>query len=377
VRSVRGHSDETVFKPGRRFFLNLGDPWLFFALLSLLAASLTNLFGLSASMGSALFYRQLLFALAGFLVFIGTSLIKPQIWKRAAPWLYSGGLFFLLAVLLFGSVRSGTRGWFVLGSLTLQPSEFARVPTLLLTAVFLHSRDNNQLGFRSFLSILAIPSAAMGLILLQPDFGVALTYLPILALGLWLGGLPRKFWVVFLVCGFMMTGVTWFKLLRPYQKERVLTVLDSERDPYGAGYQGRQSRIAVGSGGWKGQGLGKGSQSVLRFLPAQHTDFAFAAWAEATGFIGSSLLFSVYALLFWRIGYFSWHARDRFGVVLPLLTLAWLAFQFVINTGMILGWLPTTGITLPLFSYGGSSLLSSCATLGLVNALWRSRLDFG
>jgi rod shape determining protein RodA len=153
-----------------------------------------------------------------------------------------------------------------------------------------------------------------------------------------------------------------------------LTVFQPERDPFGAGYQVRQSKIAVGSGGVSGQGLGRGSQSQLRFLPAQHTDFAFAVWAEATGFFGTTMLLLSYALLLSRIGKVALTTDSRHGLILAVLVGGWFVFQVVVNLGMVLGWLPTTGVTLPLFSYGGSSLISTCAALGAVQSVWRHRL---
>jgi rod shape determining protein RodA len=170
------------------------------------------------------------------------------------------------------------------------------------------------------------------------------------------------------------SAVAWRTALKPYQKERVLTVMDPERDPYGAGYQVRQSKIAVGSGRVVGQGLGRGSQSLHRFLPAQHTDFMYAAWAEATGFLGATGLLLAYALLVGRIGFTALTVESKYGLVVCSLVASWLSFQIVVNLGMVIGWLPTTGVPLPLFSYGGSSLLSTCAALGVVQSSWRYRL---
>ena len=143
----------------------------------------------------------------------------------------------------------------------------------------------------------AIVAAPVLLIVLEPDLGVGLTYLPVLAAVLVLGGLPRWVWIMLVLLTVLGLHATWQYVLKPYQKDRVLTVFEPERDPFGAGYQVRQSKIAVGSGGAGGQGLGRGSQSQLRFLPAQHTDFAFAVWAEATGFVGGTVLLLAYALL--------------------------------------------------------------------------------
>jgi len=200
-----------------------------------------------------------------------------------------------------------------------------------------------------------------------------LTYGPVLLIGWWLGGLRPRVWVVLGLLGVITAGVAWATVLKPYQKERVLTVLDADRDPYGAGYQVRQSRIAVGSGGLSGEGIGRGSQSVLRFLPAQHTDFAFASWAEDTGFIGASALLVAFSVILLRLGVLTERTGQRFDLGFATIVFAWLAFQIIVNLGMVLGWLPTAGITLPLFSYGGSSVISTCATLGIVQSIWRHR----
>ena len=220
----------------------------------------------------------------------------------------------------------------------------------------------------------AIVTVPILLVVLEPDLGVGLTYLPVLAAVLVLGGLPRWVWIVLIVFAVLGGNATWRYGLKPYQKDRILTVFQPERDPFGAGYQVRQSKIAVGSGGLIGQGLGQGSQSVLLFLPAQDTDFIFAAWAEATGFVGATALVAAYVLLLARVGMVAATAESRHGLILAVLVGAWLAFQIVINLGMVLGWLPTTGVTLPLFSRGGSSLLSTLAALGVVQSIWRHRL---
>ena len=302
------------------------------------------------------------------------SLVRLDIYARLAPVLYGAGLAGLIAVLLFGVARGGNRAWIAFGPITVQPSEFARISTILLAAAWIAHRNVRNLRIHHAATTAAIVALPVILIILEPDVGVALTYVPILVAALWLGGLPRLIWVLLIICALIGAHVSWHYALKPYQKERVRTVIDPDRDPFGAGYQVRQSKIAVGSGGLSGHGLGQGSQSQLRFLPAQHTDFAFAVWAEATGFVGTTLLLLAYALLLGRIANVAFTTESRYGVVLVVLVGAWLTFQVVVNLGMVLGWLPTTGVTWPLFSYGGSSLISTCAALGIVQAVWRYRL---
>jgi len=325
-------------------------------------------------MGTNLLLRQLLWGIAGLVILWLMSRVRVDIYERAAPLLYAVGLVALVTVLIFGVARGGNRAWIALGPITVQPSEFARLSTIILTAAWVASRGVRNLRIHHAAVTAAIVAAPAFLVILEPDMGVVLTYVPILVAAWWLGGLPRIVWALVIVVAIVGTHVTWNYALKPYQKERVRTVFNPERDPFGAGYQVRQSKIAVGSGGVSGHGLGRGSQSQLRFLPEQHTDFAFAVWAEATGFFGTTILLLAYALLLGRIANVALTTESRFGAALTVLIGAWLTFQVVVNLGMVLGWLPTTGVTLPLFSYGGSSLISTCAALGVVQAVWRYRL---
>lgn len=346
------------------------------AVIGVLGASLVTLHSVSRVVGANLFLRQLMWGIAGLVVLWLVSRVRLDLLRGSAPALYGVGLLSLGAVLAFGVVRGGSRAWFALGPLTFQPSELARLATILVAAAWLAKRRGPTLGLKEVVIASAIVLAPVVLIIMEPDLGVALTFGPVLGAMLWLGGLPRRAWLAIGLITVLGAGLGWNFALKPYQKERVRTVLDPERDPYGAGYQVRQSKIAVGSGGASGQGLGQGSQSQLRFLPAQHTDFAFAVWAEATGLVGTTALLLAYALLLGRIGVVALSTESRHGLALAVLVGSWLVFQVIVNLGMVLAWLPTTGITLPLFSYGGSSLVTTCAALGVVQSVWRSRLVY-
>jgi rod shape determining protein RodA len=349
------------------------DPWMMLAVVGILGASLTTLHTVSRVVGINLLLRQSLWGIAGLLALWLLSRVRLDVYERLAPVLYGGGLMALLTVLVFGVARGGNRAWIAIGPLTIQPSEFARLAVILMIAAWLADRRGDRLKAREVVIAVLLVAVPVALIILEPDLGVALTYLPILGGALWLGGLPRTAWIVLIVLAVISANATWRYVLKPYQKERVLTLLEPERDPFGAGYQVRQSKIAVGSGGISGQGLGRGSQSQLRFLPAQHTDFAFSVWAEATGFVGTTMLLLAYALLFSRIAKVALTTDSRHGLILAALVGGWLVFQVVVSLGMVLGLLPTTGVTLPLFSYGGSSLISTCAALGVVQSVWRFR----
>jgi len=350
------------------------DPWLILAVIGILGASLTTLHTVSRVIGTNLLLRQLVWGVAGLITLWLLSRVRLDVFERLAPLLYGVGLIALVAVLLFGVARGGNRAWIAIGPLTIQPSEFVRLAVILMVAAWLADRRGDHLKTGEVFVAVLLVGIPVGLIILEPDLGVALTYLPILGGALWLGGLPRTAWIILIVLAVISSSAAWRYVLKPYQKDRVLTLLQPERDPFGAGYQVRQSKIAVGSGGISGQGLGRGSQSQLRFLPAQHTDFAFAVWAEATGFVGTTILLLAYALLFTRIAKVALTTDSRHGLILAALVGVWLVFQVVVSLGMVLGWLPTTGVTLPLFSYGGSSLISTCAALGIVQSVWRFRL---
>jgi rod shape determining protein RodA len=350
------------------------DPWLILAVVGILGASLATLHAAGPVLGTGLLLRQALWGTVGLALVWVLSLPNLSFYSQLAPVAYAASIVGLVVVLVLGEDRGGNRAWFAVGPFTVQPSEFARLGVILLVAAWLGRSRSQRLSLAGGALVLAIVGAAILLVVLEPDLGVALTYLPIAAAGLWVGGVPARVWVVLALAALIGGAAVWKVGLQDYQKERVLTVMDPERDPYGAGYQVRQSKIAVGSGQLAGQGLGHGSQSLLLFLPAQHTDFAFSVWSEATGFLGATGLLAAYALLLARIGWTALAAPTRHGLVLAILVGSWLAFQVVVNVGMVLGWLPTTGITLPLFSYGGSSLLSTCLALGLVQSVWRHRL---
>jgi rod shape determining protein RodA len=245
--------------------------------------------------------------------------------------------------------------------------------TILSVAALAGEYRQSRLNFAAVWRMSAVVAAPALLVLLQPDLGMALTYVPILLAALWLGGLPWRAWVALVLGGAVIAGAAWLWFLKPYQRERVLTFADPARAPYSSGYQQRQSKIAVGSGEITGKGLRSGTQSQLRFLPAQYTDFIFAVWAEETGFVGASLLLVAYAVLVMRIFIIALSARDRVGAVFAGCAGFVLSTSVVVNVGMVTGLAPTTGITLPLLSYGGSSVLATCITLGIVQSVWRLR----
>jgi rod shape determining protein RodA len=317
--------------------------------------------------------RQLLWLVLGAVLLLLFAFSDYRLLLRLAPLFYVAALLALAAMLFLAPLRAGTRSWLVLGPYTVQPSEFARIAAILAAAALGARYQKELLAGRTALQLTAVVAAPALLVALQPDLGVALTFVPILLAVLWLGGLPWRTWVVLALSVLLLAAAAWLWYLKPYQRERILTFLEPDRAPAGAGYQQRQSRIAVGSGGLTGKGLRSGTQSQLRFLPAQDTDFIFAVWAEETGFVGSVFLVLCYATVALRLFAIALAARDRGGTLLAATVAVVFTTQTLVNMAMVVGLAPTTGITLPLLSRGGSSLLATCISLGLAQSVWRLR----
>ncbi len=350
------------------------DPWLLLAALAIAAcAYLAQGSTANALAVPGFANRQLVWLAVGAVLLFLFAFTDYRVLARLSPLLYVVSIGALLALFVVAPVRAGTHAWLSFGSYTVQPSEFARVVTILAVAALAEEFRQSRLNFTASWRMAAVVAAPALLVLLQPDLGMALTYIPILLSALWLGGLPWRTWVGLGVVGVALVGAAWLWFLKPYQRERILTFADPERAPYTSGYQQHQSKIAVGSGSVTGKGLHSGTQSQLRFLPAQYTDFIFAVWAEETGFVGASLLLAAYALMVMRIFIVALSARDRVGAVFAGCAGFVLAVETLVNIGMVTGLAPTTGITLPLLSYGGSSILATCITLGIVQSIWRLR----
>ena len=291
--------------------------------------------------------------------------VDYHVWAEFSLSLHGVAVALLVLVLLFGKEVGGNRSWLAVGPVTFQPSEFAKWTTCLAIASFLAKRVHDRIRFVQALQLAAIIGVPMLLIAKQPDFGTALTFVPIALAAVLLGGLRWRF-VALAMCVVALLAPVGWRHLKPYQKERILTVVDPGRDPSGIGYQVRQSKIAVGSGRLTGKGLFKGTQTRLNFLPAQHTDFVLAVIAEELGFIGAAGVLSLFYYLLFRGLLAARSSQDRLGTFLSLLVVSWLTGQAAINIGMVLGLLPTIGVPLPFLSYGGTALISVMCGVGLI-----------
>jgi rod shape determining protein RodA len=273
----------------------------------------------------------------------------------------------LLGVLLIGRQTFGGRRWIAVGGgFHLQVSEFVKLVIILLVARYLTELKTEELEGRDMAKIAGLVAVIMALVMKQPDLGTALTLLPILVVGMFLAGMRLTYVAAIAIVVLLVLPVGW-SLLKDYQKARLVSFLDPDRDPRGSGYQVIQSKIAVGAGGMWGKGLTKGSQTQLRFLPVPHTDFIFSAFAEEHGFVGVIVVLALYFVLIMQVVQNAQTASDRAGMYICMGVAALLLFHVLVNVGMVVGRMPTTGIPLPLMSAGGSSVLSNFLMLGLVN----------
>jgi rod shape determining protein RodA len=313
--------------------------------------------------------KQIAFALIGIVLAIAVSIVDYRMYGGFSNLFFVVAVVLLVAVLFLGTEIRGTRGWFVLGGIQLQPVEFVKICFVVWWSHFLVKRAHKFNEWPTLILATTAIAILIGLVLLQPDLGSALVLVAAWIGGLALTNMSWKQWLAFGVLGLLVLIIGWNVALADYQKSRLSTFLHPTEDPLGEGYNVTQSIIAIGSGKFFGRGLGLGSQSQLNFLPEQETDFIFAVIAEELGFIGASVVLALFALLFWRMTVLMKNARDDFAVILAFCVLIVFFFQVVVNVGMNLGLMPVTGIPLPFLSAGGSSLVSMMILVGLLQSI--------
>jgi rod shape determining protein RodA len=351
-------------------YLNLRDiDWgMLIIVLIICALGVVQIF--SAAIGTQwqdAWWKQIIWVVAGLvLMWICTAIDYHTLMTRVWA-LYVLSVVLLLAVLVAGKQAFGSTRWIPLApGVHLQVSEFVKLVIILLVARYMTELRGDNLETRDLLKIMALIVVPMLLVIREPDLGTALTYLPILAVGAVLAGLNWRYLVVAGVIVVLVLPVG-FHFLQPYQKARLVSFLDPDRDPRGTGYQVIQSKIAVGAGGMWGKGVAQGTQTQLRFLPVPHTDFIFSAFAEEHGFVGVVVVLALYFMLLMQIVKNAQTAPDRAGMYICMGVAALVLFHVLVNVGMVVGRMPVTGIPLPLMSAGGSSMLSVFLMLGLVN----------
>ncbi len=357
----------------KRFWQDF-DWALLAAAVLLCAVGLTEIYSSTKNQAADTYLlRQMAWILVGIVFLFVVAALDYHVISEHIPWLYVLALGALLYTLALGHRVSGSKSWVGFGGFTFQPSELIKMVVVVALARYLSElRSSRYMTLMQILKACVICLVPMGLVALQPDLGTALTYLPAIAVGLFVRGV-RPVALVSLILAFVLVlPVSWL-VLRPYQKERILTFLDPERDPLGKGYQVTQSKIAIGSGGMVGKGLFHGSQNQLGFLPTRHTDFIFSVVGEELGFIGVIGTLGLLTFIIFRSMYSAQTARDNLGLFIVMGVVGTFFFHLIVNVGMVIGFMPTTGIPLPFLSYGGSSVLTAFVALGLVMSVRRRR----
>jgi len=319
--------------------------------------------------------RTALRLLLGTVALVLLARVNPNFLRRATPWLYVAGCVLLLIVAAIGHVGMGAQRWLNLGLFRFQPSELMKLAVPMSCAWYLHDRPLPP-SWRSLAMLTVLILMPVGLVAIQPDLGTAALIAVAGMLVIVLAGLRVRVMVALVVLGALAAWFGW-SFMHDYQKKRVLTFLDPQTDPLGAGYHIIQSQIAIGSGGVFGKGWMNGSQAQLEFLPERSTDFIFAVVGEEFGLLGLLLLLLLYLFVAGRALYLATQTQDTFARLLAG-SLALTFFVYVIiNAGMVTGLLPVVGVPLPLVSYGGSSVVTLLAGFGILMALYSRRKLIG
>ncbi|MDD3581203.1 MAG: rod shape-determining protein RodA [Desulfobacca sp.] len=353
----------------RRYIHNF-DWFLLILVLAIVSVGILNLYsaGLSQAVkqDTPLYIKQLYWLGIGFGLMLATLLFDYRYLEKAAYPIFWLTVALLVAVLVVGKVVSGSQRWLPLGPLSFQPSELTKLAIILALARHFSPREElTPLSMRELLFPFLLAAVPFCLVAKQPDLGTALLIALIATAMVLFVGVRWQALTVLASSLLLLSPILWH-FLKDYQKQRILTYLNPEGDPLGAGYHIIQSKIAVGSGLLWGKGFLAGTQSKLNFLPEQHTDFVFSVFAEEWGFAGSIVMLLLYTLLIlWGLQ-ISRSCKERFGNLLALGIVAMIFWQIFINISMVTGMLPVVGITLPLFSYGGSSLISTLIGIGLL-----------
>jgi len=341
------------------------DFGLLAAILALCAIGLSQIY--SATGGwTTIVETQIVGILLGMVALVVCLSIDYRSLADKSHFIYGAVLALLLYVLLFGAVRGGSRRWIDLGAFNLQPSEFAKAALALVLAKFLGDSRRGVVAYSDLVIAGVVTAVPLVIIAKQPDLGTAATLIPVAFAVAFVAGMPMRLLGILALVGVLAAPVAWRFALQDYQKERISTFLDPEQDARGAGYQQIQARITVGSGGPWGKGFTEGTQGQLRFLPVAHNDFIFSVLAEEQGFAGVVVTLGLYLFIIMRAIEAAKLAKDRLGAYLVLGVLASFTFQVIYNITMSAGLAPVKGLTLPLMSYGGSSMIATLAGFGLI-----------
>ena len=343
------------------------DWTLWIATLLLLTAGITVIFSLTNESDNKIYINQMVFAIVGLILMAVVTFIDYRIWKNLSWMAYLTGILCLILVVIFGSYTFGARRWIDFGIFQFQPAELMK-PILIVTLSRYFS-NINDFNWKRFIVCLVLIILPVILVLKQPDLGSASVLLVTSFILIAVARIPKIYYVSLTIILLIAIPLAYISL-RPYQKQRLTTFVNPASDLSGSGYNVAQSKIAIGSGGIFGRGLGKGSQSQLQFLPVAHADFIFAGLAEATGFIGSVGLLIVSSMLVIRAFQIAKLSQDKFGMYIAFGISVQLIYQMFINAGGNLGIVPVTGIPYPLVSFGGTALVMVLLEIGILESIY-------
>ncbi len=312
-------------------------------------------------------WKQLIWIGAGFIAMWIATLVDYHTLLGQVPVLYVLSVLTLIATYALGMTAFGSRRWIGTATYHIQVSEFVKIVLVLLVARYMTELKTEQLQLSDLLKLAGLIGLPMAMVMLQPDLGTALTFIPILLVGVLLAGFRWQYAVAILAIVAIVAPASYYFVLKDYQKARLISFIDPSQDPKGSGYQVIQSKIAVGSGALWGRGVTKGTQTQGRFLPVPHKDFIFSAFAEEHGFVGVIVALGMYFVLLMQIVENAQTAPDRAGTYLCMGIAAVMLFHVLVNVGMVVGRMPVTGIPLPLMSSGGSNIVAVFLMLGLAN----------
>ena len=322
------------------------------------------------------YFKQLVWYCAGLIVMVISFLINYKLLDRWANAIYAICILLLICVLLFGKHVGGARRWLILGPLSIQPSEFVKIAVIICLARYYSKIANIRgLNLRELLTPLILAAIPFFLIVRQPDLGTAMLVVLIASSMTVFVKIERRSFLYIIASCTITIPMVWF-FLKGYQKKRILTFLNPELDPLGAGYHIIKYKIAIGSGMISGKGFLKGTQNALSFLPEQHTDFIFSVLAEEMGFVGSVIPLLIFMMLIiWGLNV-AYRCRDPFGTILAVGISSMIFWQVFINVGMAMGLMPIVGVPLPFISYGGSSIVAMMICIGLLMNVSMRRFMF-
>ncbi|MBL0715001.1 MAG: rod shape-determining protein RodA [Desulfosarcina sp.] len=325
----------------------------------------------------ALFMKQLIWYGIGLVAMLMCLLFNYKWLERWGLAIYAVCVLMLVWVLLFGRFVGGARRWLNIGPLSLQPSELVKIAVIIVLArYFAKYVSSRGFSLRGLIVPAVLTLIPFVLILRQPDLGTAGLLVLIAASMTLFVKIERRSLLFMVGSGIVMIPPVWLFVLKDYQRQRILTLFNPERDPLGTGYHIIQSKIAIGSGFLTGKGFLQGTQNALSFLPEQHTDFIFSVLAEEWGFLGASILILTFLVfLFWSFN-IAFGCREPFGTILAVGITAMIAWQVIINIGMVMGLMPVVGVPLPFISYGGSSLLTTLICVGILMNISMRRFMF-